>query len=198
MRKIKVFLTVLFVGLVCVVLSPKVSKAEEFLNQNVSRTAQEQQELLDAIPKGYKLVESSGLERGIHGNLYGKCHVQNYGWSNSLNVERYYLGTTGQALRLEALALAFSNNNASIKYRLHIQNLGWQGWSSNGSVNGTTGRGLRAEAVQISASGLYRVMYRTHIQKKGWTGWSQNGQISGTTGQALRMEAIDIALIALI
>lgn len=197
-KKIKMFLTVLLVGSIFAIVSPEESRAEGFSDQNVSRTPKEQQELLNAVPEGYKLVESSGLERGIYGNLYGNAHIQNIGWQGSLNVEKYYLGTTGRGLRMEALALAFSNNNASIKYRLHVQNQGWKGWSSNGAANGTTGKGLRAEAVQISASGWYRVMYRTHIQNKGWTGWSQNGQTSGTTGQALRMEAIDIALITLI
>ncbi|MTD37605.1 hypothetical protein GIX45_02935 [Erwinia sp. CPCC 100877] len=198
MNKFKMLLVVLFIGLLGVVVVPKESTAEELISQNVSRTPEEQQELLNAIPEGYKLVESSELTRGIHGNLYGKVHLQSYGWSNSLNVEQYYLGSTGRGLRIEALALAFSSNKASIKYRLHVQSHGWLGWSSNGAVNGTTGKGLRAEAVQISASGLYRVMYRTHIQGKGWTGWSQNGQTSGTTGKALRMEAIDIVLITLL
>jgi len=42
--------------------------------------------------------------------------------------------------------LALSYNLA---YRVHVQNIGWMSWVSNGATAGTTGQSLRIEAIQI-------------------------------------------------
>ncbi|MCL2079139.1 MAG: hypothetical protein FWH17_04755 [Oscillospiraceae bacterium] len=83
----------------------------------------------------------------------------------------------------------------SISYSAHVQKQGWQPFVSDGEVAGTTGQGLRMEAIKIILSNAEGdVVYRTHLEKIGWTGWSTNGDISGTTGEARRMEAIQIYL----
>ncbi|GAC1350082.1 MAG: hypothetical protein NVSMB27_29230 [Ktedonobacteraceae bacterium] len=84
-----------------------------------------------------------------------------------------------------------------VKYRAHVQNIGWQDWVTNGQVAGTTGQSLRMEAIQIQLDGVppgVGVRYRAHVQNIGWQDWVTNGQVAGTTGQSLRMEAIMIEL----
>ncbi|MCF0142831.1 MAG: gamma-glutamylcyclotransferase, partial [Parasporobacterium sp.] len=40
-------------------------------------------------------------------------------------------------------------NKYDIFYRAHVQGIGWMNWVSNGAIAGTTGQGLRMEAIQI-------------------------------------------------
>ena len=85
----------------------------------------------------------------------------------------------------------------SVSYRVHVQKQGWQDYVSDGECAGTTGSGLRLEAINISVSSqLYEggVYYRTHVQKQGWQGYVSDGALSGTSGKALRLEAIEIDL----
>ncbi|MCL1847198.1 MAG: L,D-transpeptidase family protein [Coriobacteriia bacterium] len=99
-------------------------------------------------------------------------------------------GADGEELLL--LAAAYS-----VRYRTHVQNLGWLGWVADGKVSGTSGRSLRLEAINIelAGSGLTgSIEYRTHVQNVGWMGWVADGKVSGTSGRSLRLEAIDIRL----
>ena len=83
-------------------------------------------------------------------------------------------------------------------YQTHVQNIGWQGFKSNGALSGTTGQSLRLEGIEIKTdeSDLSKlgVTYQTHVQNIGWQGFVNNGEISGTTGQSLRLEGIQIKL----
>ena len=84
-----------------------------------------------------------------------------------------------------------------ISYRVHVQNIGWQGYRSNGKMAGTVGRALRLEGIRVklqNAPYSGGVTYRTHIQNIGWQSWKSNDALSGTTGRALRLEAIEIKL----
>ena len=80
--------------------------------------------------------------------------------------------------------------------RMHVQSIGWQSWSADNSVAGTIGKGLRAEAIQVTISGDSKlgIEYCTHVQNVGWMGWTSNGGVSGTTGRSLRVEAFKIKL----
>lgn len=80
--------------------------------------------------------------------------------------------------------------------RMHVQSIGWQSWSADNSVAGTTGKGLRAEAIQVTISGDSKlgIEYCAHVQNVGWMGWTSNGGVSGTTGRSLRVEAIKLRL----
>ncbi|MBR3159134.1 MAG: S8 family serine peptidase [Atopobiaceae bacterium] len=85
-----------------------------------------------------------------------------------------------------------------LKYQTHVQQIGWQGWRSNGATSGTTGRSLRLEGIRIKLDSLPfsgNIQYRTHVQTYGWeTSWKSGGATSGTTGQSKRLEAIKIRL----
>lgn len=65
------------------------------------------------------------------------------------------------------------------------------------NMAGTSGEGLRLEAIQINASNLPKgvtLKYQTHVQNIGWQEWKTNGEIAGTSGKGLRLEGIRIKL----
>ena len=92
----------------------------------------------------------------------------------------------------------------TVQYRAHVQKQGWQPYAINGGLAGTSGKGLRMEALCISLANKPKsssgktisgdIQYRTHVQKLGWTGWAKNGALSGTVGRKLRLEAVQIRL----
>jgi len=87
--------------------------------------------------------------------------------------------------------------SASVEYRTHVQNIGWQDWAKDGAQAGTTGMALRVEAIHIKLEGTGfsgSIEYRTHVQNIGWQGWVKDGAQAGTTGRALQAEAISIRL----
>lgn len=89
------------------------------------------------------------------------------------------------------------DRNIHIKYRTHVQYKGWQDWKMGPNMAGTSGEGLRLEAIQINASNLPKgvtLKYQTHIQNIGWQEWKTNGEIAGTSGKGLRLEGIRIKL----
>lgn len=125
-----------------------------------------------------------------------KAHVQNYGWKKDTYLCGDNVGTVGESRRLETVKINKVNTTlaGSIKYRVHVQNIGWMDWKKDGEEAGTTGKSLRIEAMQIQLtselSDKYDVYYRVHVQNKGWLGWAKNGEIAGTTGMSLRVEAV--------
>ena len=136
---------------------------------------------------------------GVVGVRY-KAHVQKKGWQTSRSCNAA-AGTTGRALRVEALRLWLDPGTykGRIEYRVHVQNKGWMPWKRNGAKAGTTGKSLRVEAVQIRLKGAvaktYDVVYSAHIQNIGWQSKKFNGATAGTTGRALRVEAVRINLV---
>lgn len=86
-----------------------------------------------------------------------------------------------------------------VTYQAHVQNVGWQNFLAvDGQESGTTGQGLRLEALKINltnAPANATIKYQAHIQNIGWqNNWIANGETAGTVGQGLRMEAIKILL----
>ena len=135
-------------------------------------------------------------------------YIQNDGWQSAVS-DGALSGTTGKALRLEALSIYLSGddlpNGATVSYQVYIQNQGWQQPVSDGTIAGTTDQSLKVEAVRITLSGLegYSIRYRAHVQGKGWLDWKDtedgtniaDAAVAGTTGQSRRLEAIEIKLI---
>ena len=90
---------------------------------------------------------------------------------------------------------ASSATTASVSYRAHVQNIGWQRYVSDGETAGTTGRGLRVEALSLKVVGVNGgIRYRAHVQNVGWQGWHADGEDCGTTGKGLRVEALQVEL----
>lgn len=152
-----------------------------------------------------KLVEKGGMapgstENGYRSPLVGyQAHVQTYGWQGTV-FDGNTCGTTGQAKRLEAIAIKNTSSiSGDIVYRVHGQTYGWQNWRKNGVIAGSTGQGKRLEAIQIRLTGTlaekYDIYYRVHAQTYGWLGWAKNGQAAGTSNMGKRLEAIQIVLV---
>ena len=134
--------------------------------------------------------------------LAGDCHLQTLGdVAATASGVGVLLGTTGQARRLEALALTLPDGVVgSIEYRSHLQSTGWErDWVADGTVSGTVGEARRVEAVQVRLSGVvaetHSVWYRVHSQTWGWLGWAHDGQAAGTAGQAKRAEAVEVRVL---
>lgn len=135
----------------------------------------------------------------IAGLVNYRAHVQSIGWQGWTK-DGALSGTTGRALRVEALQIQLGNSLAgSIEYSAHVQNIGWQSWARDGALSGTTGQSLRVEALRIRLTGdvakSYNVRYRVHVQNIGWTAWSYNGEVAGTEGKSLRIEAVEVQLV---
>jgi uncharacterized protein YjdB len=61
-------------------------------------------------------------------------------------------GTTGQSLRLEAIQIELTGDDADlydVYYQVHAQNFGWLDWAKNGDSSGTAGYGCRLEGIKI-------------------------------------------------
>lgn len=163
-----------------------------------------------------KSSRSAGLGSGSYMELPKvsySTHVQTYGWQDPVN-DGEVSGTSGQALRLEAIQIALTGSNASnydIYYRVHAQHYGWLDWACNGIAAGTSGYAYRLEAIEIRIqpkgedapgstelpylNGTYgsgAVNYKTHVQSYGWQDWTWDGGLSGTSGEAKRLEGIRI------
>ena len=89
--------------------------------------------------------------------------------------------------------------DTSIKYKTHVENIGWQDYASNGKLSGTEGQALRLEAIKIKLTGpiseSYDIYYRVHIQNIGWTNWTSNDNVAGSEGYAYRLEGIQVKLV---
>ena len=135
-----------------------------------------------------------------------RTHVQKVGWQGWVK-NGAMSGTSGRSLRLEGLEVRLvpkktksskgGEGLVGVTYTGHVQSIGWQDWTNDGKSAGTSGRGLRVEALKVRLqSGGFSggIEYQTHVQKKGWMPWSKNGAMSGTSGKSLRVEALKIRL----
>lgn len=110
----------------------------------------------------------------------------------------YFMDSEGQISKKQFTVSEITTiKNATVSYRTHVQNVGWQSYVSNGAMSGTSGRSLRLEGINIKLvnqpySG--NIEYCTHIQNIGWQNYKKNNELSGTQGQSLRLEAIKIRL----
>lgn len=100
---------------------------------------------------------------------------------------------------LEAEVSTKANESVMISYSAHVQSKGWVEEKNNGEQMGTTGSGLRMEALKIHVSNIQnytgQVLYRSHIQTYGWEEeWRSDNELSGTVGESKRLEAIQIKL----
>lgn len=135
--------------------------------------------------------------------VYAKAHAQDIGWSNpAACAEGATIGTTGKALRLEALIMTLDSAGigGGLSYRAHVANIGWMDSVTDGRIAGTTGQSLAIEAVSLKLTGAvadkYDVYYRVHAANIGWMGWAKNGEEAGTCGFGDQAEAVQIVLVA--
>lgn len=129
----------------------------------------------------------------VETDLQCNAHIQDIGWTGYKNTKEGIIGTEGQGKRLEAIQFK-ANNGLEIKYRVHIENIGWQDWRRNGEFAGTEGQALKIEAIEIESNKDLEV--QEHIQDVGWMPSSKGKFIHiGTEGKCLRLEAFKIRVI---
>lgn len=145
--------------------------------------------------------EGTAFQKNDPATIVFSSHVQQKGWLPEVTNGKV-TGTTGQALRMEALKVTLKDSQyaGSISYRTHVQSMGWTNEVTNGAIGGTVGKGKRMEAIEIRLTGEiakhYDIYYRVHAQSYGWLGWAKNGMPAGTEGLAKRLESIEIRLVA--
>ena len=79
----------------------------------------------------------------------------------------------------------------NLHYRGYVQNKGWLPVQASGGTAGTTGRGLRLEAVKIDYKN-HDVYAKAHIQDKGWVDYGKitASTVIGSTEQSKRLECL--------
>ena len=103
------------------------------------------------------------------------------------------------------LSVVSGINDVKVEYSTHVQNIGWQEAVYNGQMSGTSGLGLRLEAIKINVVGENlegAIKYSTHVQNIGWQDYvttnvnseEENIAVSGSLGLGFRLEAIKIEL----
>lgn len=89
-------------------------------------------------------------------------------------------------------------NPITIEYSPHCENLAWLPYVKDGETGGTTGQGLRLEAIKarliISGELDISLKYQAHIQGIGWDTICNADEICGTVGEATRLEALKFFL----
>lgn len=123
--------------------------------------------------------------RKDNGNGKGIFLGQNQaGSSNYSQTSISYSGIRG-ALRPKIYHQA---TRGKINYCGHVENVGWQGWVKDGATAGTTGKGLRLEAIKIDTD--MEVYAKAHIESIGWKDFGKitKDTVIGTTGQSKRLE----------
>lgn len=131
-----------------------------------------------------KLVGKPTIKYEVHG--------ENYGWSQGLKEDGQEAGTTGQALRIEAIKIYA---DVPIEYSGHVQDIGDVPFVKNGEVLGTIGQGKRLEQITIKCS-THKIKATAHVEELGWlTSIEGNEVVIGTKGRALRLEALTLELV---
>lgn len=104
-----------------------------------------------------KLMPPAGVTLTVN------AHLQGIGWKSYPNVRRGkpsgtgsspndpIIGSVGERRRLEAIQLHADGlpEGKRLRYRVHVQGIGWMPWVEAGKVAGTTGKRKRLEAIQI-------------------------------------------------
>lgn len=142
-------------------------------------------------------------------DIYYRVHSSNVGWFDWTKNDTI-AGCIGYFYGIEAIEIKIlpkdsteinvgSNvskiSNNSINYSSHVSNIGWQNYVSDGKLSGTTGKGLKIEALKLNIdSKLGSVQYNSYVQNKGWQNYVNNNEVSGTTGLNKRIEAIKVKL----
>ena len=155
---------------------------------------------------GIIVINPDNVSAASSYTLSGVAHVQNLGdTKGTFGDGTLLLGTSGQSLRLERVTINFTNNTGyegSLRYKVHVQNIGWMDWAEAGESAGTEGRSLRLEGIKIELTGElakhYSVQYHVHIQDYGDAqDWVSDGDVAGTTGESKRLENLSIKLVPL-
>lgn len=146
-----------------------------------------------------------------NGNIAGGARGDQTGWE--VNTCGYYDYPWDCILRYEgedeepAQDPGDPVNDAGLFYRVHSQDLGWLTPVHDGQTAGTTGFGLRMEALKITPPEGWELYVKVHVQNRGWMtykgikrgesseeGSSETDPIIGTVGLGQRVEDIIVGV----
>lgn len=144
-------------------------------------------------------------------DIYYRVHIENHGWlgwaKNGSNA-----GSQAMALRLEAMEIkllpkedtsitiqndSFLYKTSSVSYQAHVQNIGNQKIVGENKIAGTTGKGLKLEALKVylNTNTAGNIEYQSFVEGKGWEETSKTSGIqTGTTGQFKAIQLIKMNL----
>ncbi len=130
-----------------------------------------------------------------HELVEGRDYTLSY--EDNLGIGKARAIVTGKGNFKDSLTVEFDivgGDTLPVTYAGHAQKKGDVAASGNGKTLGTTGQGLRLEALSATVEGG-SIEYRSHLQKTGWEpSWSKDGALCGTTGESRRMEAVQMRL----
>lgn len=155
-------------------------------------------------------IELTGSEAANY-DIYYRVHSRAFGWLDwARNGESS--GTEGYNYRIEAVEIQLvprgaqapggtsqpyqAIQNPELSYSAHVQSIGWQNNVNDGQLAGTSGQGLRVEALRLNVNHpQLGIRYRSRAQgADGWSSWAKDGASTGTTGQGRHLEALQIEL----
>lgn len=138
-------------------------------------------------------------------NIYYRVHVQNLGWLGWAKNDEI-AGTTGYNYRIEAIEIKLLNKDEEltsdkksyysniIRYKSHIQDIGWMDYKNDSEISGTTGLSKRLEAFNIELINIKGIEYKSYAKQTEWEDYKKDGEMAGTTGEGKKIEAIQIQL----
>lgn len=172
-------------------------------------------ELVGTVGKG-KAIEAVSIslsdELSASYSIWYRVHSADVGWlgwaHDGENAGTICYGHNAEAIQILVLLKgdsapgstdnAFKDHGddpAAVLLQAHVANLGWMSQVGDGVIAGTTGKGLRLEALRASVDWFGRnsgIELRAHVSNFGWQEWA-SGQC-GTTGRAAAIEALQIRL----
>ena len=134
--------------------------------------------------------ETTGLLTSYDDQVFG------FDSSEAVDTQTVYVQYNDQYVSFEVTITTDSAPIVGVRYRTHVQNVGWQEFVADGAMSGTANQALRLEGINIEITGGadLGITYTTHVQNIGWQDYVSDGTMSGTSNRALRLEAIRIAL----
>lgn len=213
MRKIKVFLEIIFIISIIIYLTIKVqadsieteNKLEVEYRSHVQDIGWQEyvgnESQSGTTGKNLKIeamnIKLKNNTKGI--NIKYTTYIEGNGWQNTVsNGEQ--TGTTGKNLKMEAIKIWLEGSEEySVEYRTHVQDIGWTEWVYDGAISGNLGDELKIEAIQIKIvsrknNSDISVKYSSHVQDIGWQSEKSEYDISGTIGKNLKVESLKIKL----
>lgn len=158
---------------------------------------------LDQLAKGF--IESITGEKlgevkpstpaGAKMGLWYRGHVSDIGWQKFVGTESI-AGTTGKALKLEAVEVLWDKKPDSIRSSYRILNGKWVEVPKG--ITGTVGKNQGIDQVCFASSTNLlktgrRIQYRVHSADVGWGPWKEEGRVAGTSGK--QIEAIQMRML---
>ena len=146
----------------------------------------------------YAIFEDTGVV--VTPTVSYRVKILNEGWhdwvQDGTSAMRDIAGNLQQAMEIK---IDNPTCSGSIKYSVHVENVGWMPEVKDGELAGIENTKLRTEALKINLTDelaeKYDVYYRTHVQNNGWMSWAKNGEASGSSGAGLRIEGIQIKIV---